>query len=335
MRSVADYKKNTGSSGTMMIRDTGSTVEFWINSNNSSTFVNELPWGYTINGSTNDNRESKYSAGAGWVKFGSWTVTTDQTVTFRIFDTGTSGFGGPTTLSAAISRADPPAAPSIAPTVISSTQINIKITDGANNGAAITGRQIAVNTVNTTSSANLTAVDTQTTKAIFPLNPGTLYYFWARTENSKGFSPWSPVKSATTFRTGDAPNQPIVSDADQTSFWVSFTDNGSGGTTILERQVGYSLIADIISGGVTWLPYTGIRQITGLTPGTTYYVYARVRNSVGWSFPSPAAVIRTIAGARIAVAGVYKEAVPYVKVAGTWKLARPWGRTAGVWKETT
>lgn len=331
---MTDYKKDTGSSGTMMIRDTGTTVEFWLNSNNGSTFNNDLPWGYTVNGTTNNSRTSKYSAGAGWVKFGSWTVTSDQTVTFRIFDTGTSGFGGPTTLSASISRADPPNAPSIAPTVISSTQINIKITDGSNNGAAITGRQIAVNTVNTTSSADLTAVDLQTTKAIYPLTPGKLYYFWARIENSKGWSPWSTVKSATTFRVPYAPNQPIVSDPDQTSFWVSFTDNGTGGTTILERQVGYSTVSDIIS-GAAWVTYTGVRQITGLLPGTTYYVWARVRNSVGWSSPSPQEVTRTIAGARIAVGGVYKEAVPYVKVAGVWKLARPWGRVAGVWKQTT
>lgn len=332
---MTDYKKSTGSSGTMMIRDTGSVVEFWINSGNSTTFANQLPWGYTVNGTTNNDRESTYSAGAGWVKFGSWTVTTDQTVTFRIFDTGTSGFGGPTTFSQAIDRASVPSAPTITlVTVVSSTQINVTMADGANNGAAITARQFAVNTINTTTTgAGFTTPDTPKIKAIYPLNPGTLYYFWARTENAKGWSAWSPVKSATTFRVADTPNQPIVSDPTQTSVVVSFTDNGNGGTIILERQIGYYVENDPTL-AVT-VPYTGVMTIDGLQPGVVHYFWARVRNSAGWSPWSPVAVQKTIAGAWVWVGGVAKEAVPYVRDGGVWKLARPWGRVAGVWKETT
>ncbi len=105
---MVDYNKSTGSSGTMRIRDTGTTVEFWLNAGNSTTFNHDLPWGYTINGVTSNNRTFDYSAGDGWQRLGAWGVTTSQTVTFRLGDTGTSGFGGPTTHSVTINRAKVP-----------------------------------------------------------------------------------------------------------------------------------------------------------------------------------------------------------------------------------
>lgn len=338
---MTDHKKDTGSSGTMMIRDTGSTVEFWLNSNNSSTFAHQLPWGYTVNGSTNNSREYDYGAGDGWDKLGSWTVTTDQTVTFRIFDTGTSGFGGPTTFSVAIDRASAPATPTInSITEITGTSMRVKWTAGSNNGAAIDTYQVAHNTSNTTSGATINNVDTDT--VFTGLKTGTTYYWWARTHNAKGYSSWSSVKSATTFRVPDAPNPAVVSDPTQISVVASFTDNGNGGSAITAREIGYGTAGVSASGGPITsvniensVPYTGVMTITGLLPGKTYYFYTRVKNVVGWSSYSAAVSMRTIAGAKVNVNGVWKDAIPYVNVGGTWKLARPWGRDAGVWKEST
>lgn len=330
---MVDYTKDTGSSGEMMIRDTGSVVEFWINSHNSSTFIHELPWGYTVNGSTNNNREYDYSAGAGWEKLDSWTVTTDQTVTFRLFDTGTSGFGGPTTLSATINRAAPPNAPST-PNIsnVTSTSVFVTFTDGANNGAAIDFRQIGRNTINNNSgSSGIVKVSSDGSTTITGLTPGKLYYFWAQTHNSKGYSPWSGGRSVTTLRVPDAPDPAIISSPTQTSVVASFTDNGNGGSTILERQILRNTTNTTT--GATAVSYTGVTTITGLQPATTYYFWTRVRNSAGWSPYSPVVVQKTIAGAYYKVGDVWKEAVPYVKDGGVWKLARPWVLVAGVWKE--
>lgn len=329
---MVDHKKDTGSSGEMMIRDTGSVVEFWLNSHNSSTFNNQLPWGYTVNGTTNNNRESKYSAGAGWVKFGSWTVSTDQTVTFRIFDTGTSGFGGPTTFSVSIDRASAPNTPG-KPIIseITATSMRLKWTPGSNNGATIDLYQVARNTTNTTSGA--TIFNTDTDNVFTGLTPNTTYYWWARTHNSKGYSNWSGVSSAKTIKVPDAPDQVVVSSPTQTSVVVSFTDGGNGGTAILERQVVYNTINTTT--GSSNVSYSGVMEITGLEPATTYYFWARTRNSAGWGPYSPVATKRTIAGAWFNVNGQWKEAIPYVRSGGVWKLARPWGRDAGVWKETT
>lgn len=329
---MVDYKKDTGSSGEMIIRDNGSTVSFLINSHNSSTFNNDLPWGYTVNGTTNNSRESKYSAGAGWVTLGSWTVTTDQTVTFRLFDTGTGGLGGPTTLSASIDRTSAPGQPA-KPAISSITASSMRIVwqSGAYNGEPPNLRQVARNTSNTTSGATLLASDGD--NVYTGLAQGTTYYWWARTRNSKGYSPWSPVAYAKTIKTGDAPDQVITSSPTQTSFVASFTDNGNGGSTITGRQIAYNTTNTTT--GATTVTYSGVMTISGLQPATTYYVWGRVQNAAGWSAWSPVATERTIAGAWINVSNEWQEAIPYVKDGGVWKLARPWGRAAGVWKETT
>lgn len=328
---MTDHDKSTGSSGTMRIRDNGTTVSFMLNSGNGSTFNHDLPWGYTVNGVTNNDRSYDYKAGSGWETLGTWTVTYDQTVTFRLGDTGTSGFGGPTSFSVFINRASAPSAPS-KPTIseITATSYRVKFTVGASNGSAIDRKQLAKNTSATTSGAII--FDSDGDSNILNQASGTTYYLWARTHNAKGWSPWSPMASVKTLKVGDAPDQVITSDPTQTSFTASFTDNGNGGSTILERQIAYNTVNS--TSGATFRTYTGVTVITGLQPATTYYIWGRVRNSAGWSAYSPVATERTIAGAWLNVNNEWKEAIPYVKVGGVWKLARPWVRDAGVWKET-
>lgn len=328
---MTDYHKDTGSSGDMMIRDTGSVIEFWLNSHNGSTFNHDLPWGYTINGVTNNSRQSDYSAGDGWVKFGSWTVSTDQTVTFRIFDTNTSGFGGPTTFSVAINRAsapNPPSQPVLS--AITATSMNVVFSDGSNNGAAIDSRQIGYSSTAYVSDGTIVASDGST--VITGLVPKKAYNVWARTHNAKGYSGWSVARKATTIGVPDAPDQVITSDPTQTSFVASFTDNGNGGSAITARQLAYNTTNTPT--GATIVAYNGVMTVTGLQPATTYYVWSRVQNAAGFSPWSPVATERTIAGTWFNVENVWKEAIPYVNDGGIWKLARPWGRDAGVWKES-
>lgn len=330
---MVDYNKSTGSSGTMRIRDLGDIVEFWINSGNSTTFNHNLPWGYTVNGVTNNTREYDYNAGAGWEKLGSWSVDDSQTVTFRLRDTGTSGFGGPTSFSVSIDRASapwPPSQPTI--TNITHNSMTVSYTDGNTNGAPITNRQTARNTSNTLTGANIYAVDKSTT--FTGLSPGTTYYWWARTQNRVGWSGWSPVRSAATYRLPDAPGPPIISDITQTTFWASFQPNGNGGSAIVEMRVYFNTTPN--DADVRYVTYTlnNPVQATLLQPFTTYYVWARVRNAAGWSPYSEIKTIKTVAGAYITVGNLSKEAIPYVNVGGVWKLARPWVRVNGVWKET-
>lgn len=199
---MADYTRSTGSSGTMMIRDlgpgtAGADVEFWLNSNNSTTFNHELPWSWTVNGTYSGMLEFDYSAGAGWQRLFNGFVTYTQTVTFHIGNTGTGGFGGPTTFNQLITRASVPAAPSNPTfTNVGPTSVDVNWTPNSNGGASIDNYNIGW----ALTSAGATDFVTSTTspKTVTGLTPGTTYYFWVQAHNSVGWGAWSaPVAQQT------------------------------------------------------------------------------------------------------------------------------------------
>lgn len=338
---MADYTKSTGTSGTMKITDTGTKVQFWLKAG-SATHNSSLPWGYTVNGTTDNSNSFNFETGGDWQMLKSWTVTTSQTVTFRLYDTGTSGLGGPTTLSAKINRATTPDAPSVTSSAVGPTFFSYTVTDGDDNGSEITTRRFGYSSkamfgdgvvLPSYSQEPMVVVSSPTGRGtITGLVQGALYYIWAATKNDEGWSDWSARKSVQLLNVPEVPQAPKLSGITQTSLYATFEDNGNGGATILERQIGYGLTGPTPTSTVA---YSGLAMITGLLPGRTYYFWSRSRNSVGWSSWSAIATATLIAGAFVNVGGVWKRAVPYVNVGGVWKVARPLGRPAGVWKETT
>lgn len=330
---MTDYTRGTGSSGTMMIRDTGSTIEFWLNSNNSTTWSDHIPWSGTVNGS-GVSGSFYYHPNSGWQRLGVWGVSTSQNVTFNLGNTGTSGFGGPTTLGPVfINRASYPAAPSaVSFSSLTSTSVVGTFADGSNNGAAIDDRMFGYGTDPANQFQNTLHGGNSAT--ISGLAPGTLYYFWAVTHNSQGWSPWGPRTEITTLNIPDAPSAPSFSELTQVSVRATFSANADGGTPIIHAQIGYGTSP---SAPTTFSDTTTENNmlITGLSPGTNYYFWVRVENSIGWSAWSAVSNVTTIAGAWVKVGTVFKPAVPYVRTGGVWKVARPWSRVAGEWKETT
>jgi hypothetical protein len=328
---VADYTKTTGVNGKMMIRDTGTDVEFWFKAGYSSDWWNGMPFSWTANGSTT-KKTINYPTGADWKKVGEVRVTTSQTVTFRLTDKSSStGIGGPTSFSQFIERDTIPGKPTT-PVIssITASSVHVKFSDGSNGGLAITARQIGYGT-NSTSVQNTVSSDRSTT--ISGLSAGTTYYFWARTRNAKGWGPWSGRATAKTLKVPDAPSTPLLSSARMTSVDVAFSPNGNGGSTITGYEIGWSTSS---SGSPTnTVSAKSPQVVTGLTPGTVYYFRTRAKSAVGWSAWSGAASVRTIAGAYVKVGAETKLAVPYVKVDGVWKIAEPWIRNAGTWKRTT
>lgn len=420
---MADYTKATGSGGTMMIRDTGTNVELWIIAGSTQTWVNGATYGGTWSGSYN------YPTGGNWLRISSVSVTSNATVTFTLNATGTSGLGGPTTLSVAISRGTVPGSPGTSVTGISSTGATIVVTAPASNGGvAIDGYEAYILTNNawpgqggdiiasagggsfstgalrrattyyytarahnavgysawtpmqafitlsdvpdapsavspisvTGTSVNATFtfsgsnngagvdlfrihygtdpnnprasyIDTGTgnPNIIGGLANGTTYYFWAYAHNAIGWSAAGGRGQATTQRVPDAPNPVTLSANKQTSIYAVFVGGASdGGAGVDIWQISYGL--DPVTPTNTWDSYFG--TLTSLLPGRTYYFWARGHNAIGWSPYSAGTSAKTIAGARVNVAGVWKEAVPYVRDAGVWKVAEGWAKIAGLWK---
>lgn len=136
-------------------------------------------------------------------------------------------------------------------------------------------------------------------------------------------------------RLADTPPAPTPLGLDtitQTSMRYRFSSNGDGGSPILEWQAGYGTSSTTVQ---TYLSSSGTSTITGLQPATTYYFWSRGRNAIGWGPWSVRNSAKTLAGAKVRVAGVWKDAIPYVKVNGAWKLAEPYVKVAGTWKKTT
>lgn len=333
---MVDYTRATGTSGTMMIRDTGVAVQFWLNSNNSTTWSDHIPWSGTINGG-GVGGSFNYPKNGGWKQVYSANVWTNQNVTFNLGNTGTSGFGGPTSFTVFIQRATVPPAPN-APVIsnIGSTSLHVNFSGNGDGGSPIYIWQIGYGTDPNTPVSFINDFDTD----IFGLTSGQTYYFWARGQNAQGYGNWSVRSQATTLRVPDAPSSPTLTNITQKTATATFSLNGDGGSVFSGVRMGWGTSASAPTSFSSFQAETPI-NLTGLNPGTKYYFFSQAKNAVGnspWSAPT---IAWTIAGAYVTVvegspaAPVVKKAIPWVKSGDVWKVARPWARVAGVWKETS
>jgi hypothetical protein len=166
------------------------------------------------------------------------------------------------------------------------------------------------------------------------LQRNTHYYVWVRgRSNANIWSDWSDRWEFQTAALTPNPTNPIlISEVTQTGFRYQFGPPGDdGGAAILEMQVAYGTDPNqaqyYVSSG-------GDIRITGLRPATDYYIWSRARNQAGWGPWSWRANTRTSAGARVKIAGVWREVLPLVKSGGSWKIAQPFVKRDGVWKRT-
>lgn len=324
---MADYDVQTSGSTTMRIRDTGGTVEFWFLTG-SQTWNNEQPWGYEANGSSSGVLQFRLLRGGFWQKFGEVYVGYDQDVRFTIID---AGLGFPSyDFVQHISRSTVPFPPYIYETyAVSATHIYVEFEGTNDGGSAVLEWQIGYGSNPNSPDYYWSSGGAST---IGPFSSGQKVYFWARARNAIGWSDWSNRTDAFTWRIPDAPNPIAFADLTQTSLRTLFYDRGWGGTTILERQLGYGLDPVTPSSFVS-VDSGGQNVLTDLVPGQTYYFWGRSRNVIGWGPWSTRSQTNLIAGARVLVGSVWKRAVPYVKVAGVWRVAYPWVKDAGVWKK--
>ncbi len=170
--------------------------------------------------------------------------------------------------------------------------------------------------------------------SISPLASKVTYYFWARVRTAVGWSGWSGRSSCRTKGIPNAPGSPYFTYVNQTSAGLKFNlSTDDGGDPLTYVKLGYGLSSSSPTTEVTQAISDLVFDLTGLSPGGTYYFWGKALNIHGESNWSARNVGMLVAGAKVKVGLVYKRALPWVKVAGVWKLASPWTRTVGFWNE--
>ncbi|MCP4216110.1 MAG: hypothetical protein GY765_15775, partial [bacterium] len=157
-------------------------------------------------------------------------------------------------------------------------------------GAAVTSRGVCWSTTANPTTADATTSDGSGTGAftssITGLNPGTLYYVRAYAVNSVGTS-YGGELSFTTLTTATVTTSAVSA---VTSNGASCGGNvtSDGGAAVSSRGVCWSTAANPTTADATTSDGTGTgaftSSITGLNPGTLYYVRAYAVNSVGTSY---------------------------------------------------
>lgn len=327
---MPDYVKAIGSTGSMMLRDTGVNAEFWLKAGPLTSCYNK-PWGYTANGATNHNLDFDYLDSGNWVRIGYLKVSTSQTVDFWIGATGTNGLDGPANISGYFQRATVPLKPiNLKVYNIWSTTCTTQFSSGGDGGSPVDQWQM---TYNTNSNGGQWTYASNGVNNLTGLTPGQAYWFWARGHNALGWGPWAGPFGWTQLRQPDPPSAPVISEITQTTAKATWTPNGTGGSAITNQELHYRTTLDD-QGNTTILSGSPPKSLTGMQPGILYYFWTRAQNAIGWSALTGPVMQRMVAGAVIKEGVDYKYAVPYVKVAGVWKLARPWINSNEVWKES-
>lgn len=329
---MTDYYQDISGSTTLMIRDNGGWVDFYIRTG-SSTWNNDQQYSFFANGGGSGTRKFRLVRGGGWQYVDHVYVTYDQDVSFTIYG---SGLGFPTyTFTHHIYRSTVPQAPTIMSVVAnSSSTITVSWHTNYDGGSGLVEYQLGWG-----SSSNgpvyFTNIDGDD-DTLTGLGSGEHIYCWVRVRNSIGWSGWSNRGEVTTWQVPPDPGDPGITAVTQTSVGLQYpfpwrnTDPGN-----LEGQIRYGRdpTAAVLDGTIEAGYYPSYFE--DLEPGGTYYFWARARNPVGWGPWTVAKQVILIAGSRVLVDGTWQRAVPYVNVGGTWKVAEPWVKNAGAWVKTS
>lgn len=196
---MVDYDKSTGSAGKLQIKANGGHVEFWLYCSDGATNASALPWNGQVNGQDVGGTVN-WTAGKGQMMVASYDGV-GGTVRFGIGSTGTSGFGGPTTLDVNLSSA--PNAPTnlrLRDGTLRHLSFGVDYDNGGDNGAAIDQYRVhwrreedyALMWEDMNSSGYSNPEGSQA------LNPGMVFLVAAQAHNSQGWGPWSaelPVRT--------------------------------------------------------------------------------------------------------------------------------------------
>lgn len=287
--------KPTGNSGTLRITDTGSAVEFWILCSDPATRVGSLPWSGIVNGQ-NVNGAIALPAGFGSRLVASYPVSTNQTVSFSIAKSGTSGLGGPSSVAMAISRQTVPPAP----TTVANDQITSRSfrhvfrSNGYGGLPILRWETIVAEDINF--SVNVRTFQSTDGVVPVPAEPDRKYYIADRGVNALGNGPWSATSTVTTVL-----DAPAVTGWEQSGNTLAATWTADPSSSLTGYRVQISTDKDFLSGITTVTAAASATSYAfgGLLGGRTYYVRLAAVTAAGasvWSAGIPGVLLILASG---------------------------------------
>lgn len=288
------------------------------------------------------NLAISFGSGGGTKKIRSFNDNTDSPTSFEITASVTGIEAVNATINATLSLPIGNLAPFLnnsnytAGSITSSSAV-ISGISGNGNGTALVDSQVEYNTSMSDSGAGYvgnTGAYT-TSRTITGLQPYTTYYYRARVQNSGwGWSAWGAWKSFTTASSvpGPVASYWAITNIEQTSAKITSLavpdNNGSVVDYVLAR-------VNTIQSDTGATDFTGVSEInmTGLIPGTTYWVRLIPHNANGYGPWTEWRSFTTLPGVSVNVGGVWKSAQPWVNVNGIWKPAVRYVNVGGVWKQ--
>lgn len=162
-----------------------------------------------------------------------------------------------------------------------------------------------------------------TSRSLTGLPKGTQLYARIRAHNGVD---WSPYSSGRSFFTGTtAPGEMSAPTVDSITATVAsvnwFPPTDSGGATITHYEVQRSESSSFTSPTIT-SDTASPTPLSGLLPGTTYYVRVRAVNPTGAGAFSPSVSFQTLSGVKVGNGTAWRDAIVWLGDGSAWVMTQ-------------